>query len=62
MENLAAAGAFDSLNKNRAQVIASIDTLLKHSQQLQAERASGQANMFAATMSAARPPLPSTNN
>ena len=31
MENLATAGAFDGLNKNRAQVLASIDMLLKHS-------------------------------
>ncbi|MGB9153609.1 MAG: DNA polymerase III subunit alpha [Alphaproteobacteria bacterium] len=58
MENLAAAGAFDALNKNRAQVIAAIDTLLKHSQQTNAERSSGQANMFASSQGAARPPLP----
>jgi len=62
MENLAAAGAFDSLNKNRAQVSASIDTLLKHSQQTSSERSSGQVNMFAAAHHAARPPLPQTKN
>ena len=62
MENLASAGAFDGLNKNRAQVIASIDTLLKHSQQTQAERSSGQVNMFASAHSHARPPLPQTKN
>jgi DNA polymerase-3 subunit alpha len=58
MENLAAAGAFDALNKNRAQVIAGIETLLKHSQQTHAERSSGQANMFAEAQAAVRPPLP----
>jgi len=62
MENLAAAGAFDMLNKSRAQVIASIDTLLKHSQQTSAERSSGQVNMFAASAGAARPPLPAAKN
>jgi DNA polymerase-3 subunit alpha len=58
MENLAAAGAFDALNKNRAQVIAGIDTLLKHSQQTNAERSSGQVNMFASAQGTSRPPLP----
>ena len=62
MENLAAAGAFDGLNKNRSQVIAAIDTLLKHSQQTNAEKSSGQANMFAASTGAARPPLPTAKN
>ena len=60
MENMAAAGAFDGLNKNRAQVIAGIDVLLKHSQQKNAEAASGQANMFASSQDAAHPPLPPT--
>ncbi len=58
MENLAAAGAFDSLNKNRAQVIAAIDILLKHSQKTQDEKSSGQSNMFALAEESAKPPLP----
>ncbi len=62
MENLAQAGAFDSLCQNRAQVVASIDTLLKHSQQKNAERSSGQSNMFAESRDMARPPLPQTKN
>ncbi|MFA4994926.1 MAG: DNA polymerase III subunit alpha [Bdellovibrionales bacterium] len=62
LENLAAAGAFDSLNKNRAQVIAGIDVLLKHSQHKNAEAASGQANMFAESTDAAHPPLPPAKN
>jgi len=61
-ENLARAGVFDSLNKNRAQVIESIDALLKHSQQRKAERSSGQANMFEASQGSNHPPLPQTKN
>jgi DNA polymerase-3 subunit alpha len=61
-ENMAAAGVFDCLNKNRAQVIAGIDVLLKHSQQKHAEAVSGQANMFADQSDASRPPLPQVKN
>jgi DNA polymerase-3 subunit alpha len=61
-ENLVQAGAFDQLNKNRAQVIAGIDVLLKYSQQRNAEAASGQTNMFAASSEASRPPLPPAKN
>jgi DNA polymerase-3 subunit alpha len=57
MENLAAAGAFDSLNRNRAQVLAAIDLLLKHSQQSGHERTSGQVNMFGGA-DTAKPSLP----
>jgi DNA polymerase-3 subunit alpha len=62
LENLAQAGAFDSTCKNRAQIIAGIDVLLKHSQQKSAERSSGQANMFAQSRDIARPPLPPAKN
>jgi DNA polymerase-3 subunit alpha len=62
MENLAAAGAFDGLNKSRAQVIASIETLLKHSQQTNSEKSSGQVNMFATAQANARPALPTAKN
>ncbi len=58
MENLTNAGAFDGLNKNRAQVVAAIDVLLKHSHQSHDERASGQVNMFGAAEKIARPALP----
>ena len=59
MENLASAGAFDGMNRNRAQVIASIDTLLKHSHQTHDDQASGQVSMFgAAQATAAKPALP----
>ena len=58
MENLAAGGAFDSLNPNRAQVMAAIDLLLKHSHQTADERGSGQVNMFQDGAATSRPPLP----
>jgi len=58
MENLTLAGAFDSLNRNRAQVLAAVDTLLKHSHQSHDERASGQVNMFGDTGVAKHSPLP----
>jgi DNA polymerase-3 subunit alpha len=57
LEGLAMGGAFDSLMKNRAQVIASIDVLLKHGHTVADERASGQMNIFGGGASA-RPVLP----
>ncbi len=56
IENLASAGAFDSLCRNRAQVVASMDVMLKHGQQVGSERSSGQSNMFGGAVS--RPSLP----
>ena len=60
MEGLAMAGAFDSLCKSRAQVMAAIDILLKHSHTTADEKASGQASIFGALDDVAltRPPLP----
>ncbi len=58
LENLASAGAFDSLNKHRAQVVAAIDVMLRYGQEKQAERISGQGSMFAAETAEARPALP----
>jgi DNA polymerase-3 subunit alpha len=46
-EQLAAAGGFESLNPNRAQMAASAETLLRYAQSLAEERASGQVNLFA---------------
>lgn len=61
MEGLASAGAFDSLLKNRSQVIASIDVLLKHSHSVADEKASGQTSIFGALdASVSRPGLPQT--
>lgn len=59
MENLAMAGAFDSLSSNRSQIMASIDLLIKHGHQKADERGSGQANMFQDIAATSRPPLPS---
>ena len=45
-ETLACAGAFDSLEKNRAQVVAAAETLMGHAQALASEKAEGQHNLF----------------
>ncbi|OUR77019.1 DNA polymerase III subunit alpha [Alphaproteobacteria bacterium 46_93_T64] len=45
-ENLTRAGAFDALIADRAQVFASLETLLRHAQQMEEERGSGQVNLF----------------
>ncbi|MDD3181372.1 MAG: DNA polymerase III subunit alpha [Alphaproteobacteria bacterium] len=61
MEGLASAGAFDLLCKSRAQVIGSIDILLKHAHAVVDEKASGQASIFGAMdMALPRPNLPTT--
>lgn len=58
MENLATAGAFDSLNPSRSQVMSAVDMLLKHGHQTADERGSGQVNMFQDVAATSRPPLP----
>jgi len=59
LEGLAMAGAFDSLNPNRAQVMESIELLLKHSHTVADERESGQTSIFGGLLpSVARPALP----
>ncbi len=58
MENLTTAGAFDSFNRNRAQTLAAVDMLLKHSHQKNDEKSSGQSNMFGGTADSSRPSLP----
>ncbi len=45
-EGLAAAGGFDSLDSNRAQVFAAAEIVLRHAQSLAAERESGQVSLF----------------
>ncbi|MBX2834147.1 MAG: DNA polymerase III subunit alpha [Micavibrio sp.] len=45
-EGLSAAGGFDSLNDNRAQVSASAEIVLRYSQSLADEKASGQVSLF----------------
>ncbi len=46
LEQLVAAGAFDSLDKNRARVFDGIDKILGHAQATQRERESGQFNLL----------------
>mgnify|MGYP001216898521 CR=1 FL=1 len=59
MENLARAGAFDTLNPNRQQVFRAVELLLRHASLAQSERASNQTNLFGDVMSQEiLPPLP----
>ncbi|QDO98980.1 DNA polymerase III subunit alpha [Ferrovibrio terrae] len=46
LENLAKAGAFDHLEKNRARVIAGLETLIRFAQSKAEERNSNQVNLF----------------
>ncbi len=46
LENLIRAGAFDSLEPNRAYLMQHLDTLMAYGQQVQAEKASGQSSLF----------------
>ena len=57
LENLARAGAFDSLNPNRAQIVAAADDLIAYGQSVAAQRASEQASLFGDQADAGRPRL-----
>jgi DNA polymerase-3 subunit alpha len=46
MESLVSAGAFDGLDRNRAQVLASVGELTQRAQAAASERASGQGTLF----------------
>ena len=59
MENLARAGVFDSLNPDRAAVMAAADALMGHAQALASEREDGQSNLFGGAGASGRPRLPS---
>ena len=45
-ERLAAAGAFESINDNRAQMAASAELIMRHAQSLAEEKESGQVSLF----------------
>ncbi|NWH08948.1 MAG: DNA polymerase III subunit alpha [Alphaproteobacteria bacterium] len=61
LESLAAAGAFDGLNPNRAQVMAGAETLIAHANGTARERGAGQSSLFGdAGASLSDPPLPQT--
>ncbi|ENZ83653.1 MULTISPECIES: DNA polymerase III subunit alpha [Caulobacter] len=62
IENLARAGAFDSIHKNRAQIVASADVLIAHAQSCHADRQGGQGGLFGSDPSAGRPRLAKTEN
>ena len=46
LEHMAAAGAFECVNDNRAQVYEAVETILRHANSLADERESGQVNLF----------------
>ena len=59
LENLARAGAFDSIHANRAQILAAADDLIAYAQSVASERASAQGSLFGGEHAdAARPRLP----
>jgi DNA polymerase-3 subunit alpha len=48
LENLARAGAFDSIEPNRALIVANVDLLIGHGQVMAEERAAAQSSLFGA--------------
>jgi DNA polymerase-3 subunit alpha len=56
-ETLARAGAFDSINPNRAQIFAAADVLVGHGQALAADRAEGRRSLFGDDGGVGRPRL-----
>ncbi|HEX9648883.1 MAG TPA: DNA polymerase III subunit alpha, partial [Alphaproteobacteria bacterium] len=59
LENLAKAGAFDSLDPNRAQMVAAADLLLRYAAAAKEARGSGQKSLFADQVDdSATPALP----
>ncbi len=61
LENLARAGAFDSLGLSRAQVVEAADLLMAYAQSAAADRDSSQVSLFGADQAdAARPRMPKT--
>jgi DNA polymerase-3 subunit alpha len=58
VESLVKAGAFDTLNRNRAQTFGAIEALLRHSQATHEARGSSQNNLFGDDTAQRRPPLP----
>ncbi len=58
MEKLVCAGAFDSLNPNRAQTFGALDMLLKHAHACHEARISNQVNLFAGDDESPVPRMP----
>ncbi len=57
IENLARAGAFDSIHPNRAQIVQCADIFMAYAQSMAAERAASQVSLFGSTQ-ASRPRVP----
>lgn len=58
LENLSKAGAFDSLNPNRRQILESLDVLVAHASAIIADKESNQVSLFGDTLAeASRPKL-----
>ena len=55
LESLVKAGAFDTLNKNRAQTFAAVEALTRHSQATHESRGSSQNNLFGDDTAQRRP-------
>jgi DNA polymerase-3 subunit alpha len=61
LESLIKSGAFDSINRHRAQMFAAIDSAIEGGQRVQKSRASGQTDLFGAlgsALAALEPVLP----
>jgi DNA polymerase-3 subunit alpha len=58
LESLVRAGAFDGLNKNRAQTFAAIESLVRHAQATAESRESSQSGLFGDDTVQRRPQLP----
>ncbi|MBM3645169.1 MAG: DNA polymerase III subunit alpha [Alphaproteobacteria bacterium] len=60
LESLVRAGAFDSLNANRAQTFAAIEALIRHAQSVQDAKSSSQDSLFGDDTAQRRPTLGKT--
>src|SRR3546814_20292405 len=58
VENLACAGAFDSLCPNRAQVFHAAESIVRHASAAASERDSAQVSLFGGAGDSAPTPLP----
>ncbi len=58
LENLAKAGAFDSIEPDRARALAACEILVAYAQRAAEERASAQASLFGSEEPSARPTFP----
>ena len=58
LESLVKAGAFESMNKNRAQTFGAVEALVRHSQATHESRGSNQDNLFGDDTAQRRPQLP----